>query len=358
VASSRAAIRSGINLRGATIRMTKGYVYALINPSMPNLVKVGKTTRDPRTRLSELSSATGVATPFQLVHFAYFEDCDFAEEQVHSLLDGSGYRDNSRREFFSAPLFEVIRIINFAQGKIDSDHQPGLDDETANEDAAILNSIEIDPELESLNLPETASEPWQEMFETAERYHYGDENTLVDEDEALGWYRQAANLGCDIALQRIAELYAHDEPTKANAKQALKFYKAAIQKGLWWNYVGISMLYVDGDTSDPNYVKCIQLFIKHFIATTEFNDEAMNSLNSILAQYRLLGEFGILPPDIFDPFREDPDRWRSMYLEYIGIMQAKWSEHVENGFVDQEQCDQMMGLTQENFFTLDEILSS
>ena len=45
-------------------RTSKGYVYVLINSSMPNLVKIGKTTKDPNERVKELSSATGVATPF------------------------------------------------------------------------------------------------------------------------------------------------------------------------------------------------------------------------------------------------------------------------------------------------------
>ena len=41
-----------------------GFVYALINPSMEGLVKVGKTKRDPKGRANELSGATGV-TPFK-----------------------------------------------------------------------------------------------------------------------------------------------------------------------------------------------------------------------------------------------------------------------------------------------------
>ena len=42
-----------------------GYVYILTNPSMPGLVKVGKTTTTPNQRMSELHS-TGVPTPFEL----------------------------------------------------------------------------------------------------------------------------------------------------------------------------------------------------------------------------------------------------------------------------------------------------
>ena len=41
-----------------------GWVYALINRSYDGLVKIGKTTRHPSERAEELSSASGVPTPF------------------------------------------------------------------------------------------------------------------------------------------------------------------------------------------------------------------------------------------------------------------------------------------------------
>ena len=42
-----------------------GYLYILSNPSLGNIIKIGKTTRDPaRDRISELSAATSIPTPF------------------------------------------------------------------------------------------------------------------------------------------------------------------------------------------------------------------------------------------------------------------------------------------------------
>jgi hypothetical protein len=52
-----------------------GHIYVLINPSIPGLVKIGKTTRDPESRAKELSQATGVATPFYVAFSIEVADC-------------------------------------------------------------------------------------------------------------------------------------------------------------------------------------------------------------------------------------------------------------------------------------------
>ena len=74
-----------------------GYVYLLINRSMPGLVKVGRTTRPPAERLGELSSATGVPTPFELVFDIFVPDCRSAEQLLHEVLDERGYRTSDKR---------------------------------------------------------------------------------------------------------------------------------------------------------------------------------------------------------------------------------------------------------------------
>ena len=93
------------------MEQTKGYVYAMINPSYKDLVKIGKTTKDPEERAKELSSATGVATPFIVVYKRFFNNCTIAEKQVHSILTEQGCRVNDSREFFSVSIPDAINII-------------------------------------------------------------------------------------------------------------------------------------------------------------------------------------------------------------------------------------------------------
>lgn len=90
---------------------SSGYVYALVNPSLEGLVKVGKTTTSPEKRAAELSSSTGVPMPFIVAYSVIVSDCDLAEKYIHGLLEKNGFRVTTNREFFQAPLTTIIDAI-------------------------------------------------------------------------------------------------------------------------------------------------------------------------------------------------------------------------------------------------------
>lgn len=90
---------------------TEGYVYVMTNSSIEGQVKIGKTTRDPYERAKELSSATGVPTPFVVVFYKPFKDCHFAEKTIHHYLEKKGYRVNNNREFFNMSIPEAIDVV-------------------------------------------------------------------------------------------------------------------------------------------------------------------------------------------------------------------------------------------------------
>jgi hypothetical protein len=85
-----------------------GYVYVLTNPSMPGLVKVGKTTTTPNQRMSELHS-TGVPTPFELECSISIKNCHDAERAAHKVLNYC--RESNNREFFRIPANQAIEKI-------------------------------------------------------------------------------------------------------------------------------------------------------------------------------------------------------------------------------------------------------
>src|SRR5690606_32879169 len=95
-----------------------GYVYVLTNPAMPGLVKIGRTTRSPEERMLELTSATGVPIPFQLVYEVRVADCYAAESLVHAVLEERGVRVSSSREVYAITPSEAVEIVLRARDRI------------------------------------------------------------------------------------------------------------------------------------------------------------------------------------------------------------------------------------------------
>ncbi|AHJ14177.1 GIY-YIG nuclease family protein [Sulfurospirillum multivorans] len=88
--------------------MDSGYVYILINQSMPGLIKVGKTKRDSRSRARELYS-TGIPTPFQVAFEIFCDDYELVEKKIHEKL--ADFRVNNNREFFKFPIDKAISLL-------------------------------------------------------------------------------------------------------------------------------------------------------------------------------------------------------------------------------------------------------
>jgi hypothetical protein len=87
----------------------KYWVYILSNESMPSMVKIGYTKMTPEERAKQISTSTGVPTPFK-VEFAFkCHEGEFLENEIHKYLDS--YRVSSNREFFGIGVNEAIEIV-------------------------------------------------------------------------------------------------------------------------------------------------------------------------------------------------------------------------------------------------------
>lgn len=86
----------------------EGYIYILRNDAT-NLLKIGKTTREPTVRAQEISATTGVPFPFVVAYSVFVNDCDLLERLIHFHLDQ--YRTNKKREFFDITLDLAIKEI-------------------------------------------------------------------------------------------------------------------------------------------------------------------------------------------------------------------------------------------------------
>jgi len=89
--------------------MSKGYVYVLSNPSMPGLVKVGRSIHGGKQRASQLNH-TGTPTPFVLEFEMMSKRSEDFEHLVHTRL--AAFRPNDNREFFCCSVsLAVERIV-------------------------------------------------------------------------------------------------------------------------------------------------------------------------------------------------------------------------------------------------------
>jgi hypothetical protein len=85
--------------------MSRGYVYVLSNPSMPGVVKIGRSAGGALHRAKCLSG-TSVPTPFVVEFEILCLDAEGAEDRAHRYARKS--RVATRREFFSMPVRDAV----------------------------------------------------------------------------------------------------------------------------------------------------------------------------------------------------------------------------------------------------------
>lgn len=124
-----------------------GYIYILINASMPGLLKIGQTTRSSEARAAEVSNGTGVPTPFIVAYEVRVVSCEEVERLIHNRL--CGHRENSGREFFRIALKEAVAIVHEVCSQYESD-----------EDDEIVDPMQRAAELATKN--------WQDLHRAAE----------------------------------------------------------------------------------------------------------------------------------------------------------------------------------------------
>jgi len=91
-----------------------GYVYILSNESLPGLIKIGITNRDPFARAAELRT-TGVPTPFVVVAALLVTDPAGTEARLHQTL--SADRVDQGREFFRTPIPTAVSLLLTSAGE-------------------------------------------------------------------------------------------------------------------------------------------------------------------------------------------------------------------------------------------------
>jgi TPR repeat protein len=189
------------------------------------------------------------------------------------MLQQKGYRESDNREFFRAPVSEVIQIIIKmpAQFSSNSDFEDDKDAE--------FFSSESDDELDEFVLDDEEDEepdyPWLALWEMAENYRYGNDDYIQDCEEALELYKQAIKLGCLPAYEKIGEMYRLGEGVSKNSTKALDWFKEGVKKGNYYCYAGMGDIFAFNKQYD-NFHKCYKsLFKQHY----ENSNKLLESFN-------------------------------------------------------------------------------
>lgn len=102
-----------------------GWIYCLVTHSMPGVVKIGATERDPTERLREANACTWHLPDYAIAWTVEVAEPFAAERRIHVAL--SPRRVDSRREFFSATADEARALITLdiepAQTEVDPSYE-------------------------------------------------------------------------------------------------------------------------------------------------------------------------------------------------------------------------------------------
>ena len=322
-----------------------GFIYVLINPSMPNLVKIGRTSRDPEDRIKELSSPTGIPTPFILAYDAYFEDCVEAEGSIHTLLEDQGNRLSKSREFFNAPLNKIIKIIIQVQNALSCSNH-----ETRNHNT-LFDKDYFQGVLQE-NLTFSSSSNWESVFKQAQEFHYGLGDTLQDDKEALRLYKKAAQLGAVLAYREIGEMYKLGDGCREDDDQALKYFRQGAEKGddRCWAEMAILFTYINTE----NAKKCWNKFFHSKCFLEDLHNDSFNNRIHYAFEYMInfekkteLGNFenqvAILKYELFDyATNKIPQMGLDFYDNYKRVIRMIKNLRIPNGIHDFKHSHQCL----------------
>lgn len=202
------------------MKSSTGYIYVLVNSAMPDLVKVGFTTRNPVGRAKELGAVTGVPVPFIVAYERPVANCQLAERLVHRALEEKGFRVAENREFFRAPLAKVIEsVLSLPTELLDFTQAATQPDDPSTEDDS------------------SAQFPWLDLWVQARDAHHGTANELEDRTYAAQLYSDALQLGCTWAYFPLAEFALNSDQGQRGLFDAQRIARLGVQANNYVCYV-------------------------------------------------------------------------------------------------------------------------
>jgi len=220
----------------------KGWVYIISNKAMPDMIKVGYSTKDPRERANELG--TGSPYPYQVEYEILVDNPRKIEKLSHDILSFV----NEGKEWFRCDISVALRAIKKAcNGEKIYLEYPTLDDKGSKETIKIESStkktpvvrkkqatpeIELDvTNLETDELIRIAEQGKAEaQYELGRRYDTGNRVRKILK-EGFRYFLAAAEQGHTLAQLEVGKAFVKGRGTDKNKLKALDYLKVVAEKG-------------------------------------------------------------------------------------------------------------------------------
>lgn len=163
----------------------EGWLYVLVNSHMRGLVKIGRTDRPPSERADEISSVTGVPSPFILIWQEQVSNSVVAEREVHQLLGAD--RLTPDREFFRIDPQSAIEAVTSVASRFSP---------TASPVAVVQNDWEREDEkfIQALALAQSEGEIDPRKIRMKLSVSFEESRAIFDKLKMLGSVDQAGRL--------------------------------------------------------------------------------------------------------------------------------------------------------------------
>ena len=208
------------------------YVYILINQSMPGLVKIGRTDRNPEDRAKELSS-TGVPSPFMVAYEHLVIDSRSAEAVIHAFLSSQGHRPSANREFFNIPLKLAISIVSKICQEFENSEFP-------------TGGIQ--------NRSDDPSRAADDFYNAGLDFYHGYGNAIQSYPKALESLELSYKLGNLAAADCLSNIYLWGLSGRSSPEKALELLHEAASRGEVILYLKLAEIYL-GVERDPEFEK-------------------------------------------------------------------------------------------------------
>jgi hypothetical protein len=232
-----------------------GYLYVFINPSMPGIIKIGRTTNLIEERAEQLSSVSGVPTPFIPVYYSYFSNSENAERIAHNKL--TKFRISTGREFFRISTTLAIDTIISIHAQEDIQYE---------EKGQLYLPITSQNTEEALG-PKTQKELGHSLYISAINALLGEEDHLQDWKEAIKLLHQSDQAGYADASYALGRIYLFGYGPTVDLDKALHYLNDGINKGSDRCWALLAYYYFKIQLTPMNVYKCCE----HYLQSESFN---------------------------------------------------------------------------------------